>query len=361
MLLELVTCVVAMEVYGDMSASQTVKISIGGLQAELERGKTLEDGAPKTVGPCFSRTNQVISILTYGKSSFPKNSSMQYIILGLIVIAVIYYAWPLLLGVVAVAVGFYFYRNRLRRANLRDLWDILPSLRQSISGSCFIDSSKEGRFVRFCDVIISGPIGQESLKLAMETIYWDDSLDDNCIIKYRRISKVIPVCLIKCSDVLYTFESAQGIVSAFIKSQSLVEVPRNSMDFNVCSLIFLNYPEAAWADDALQQISESLKPIKVAHAASLTNELLAGNSESLLSAMRALDQEANMINDYANELYSAIRKCAEFLAIPEQLRNLSKLDTGTLEAFSKRESIRQSFDEIIAVKSEYDRLSSRGG
>jgi cell fate (sporulation/competence/biofilm development) regulator YlbF (YheA/YmcA/DUF963 family) len=75
--------------------------------------------------------------------------------------------------------------------------------------------------------------------------------------------------------------------------------------------------------------------------------------------MRALDKEATMINDYANELYNAIRKCAEFLAIPEQLRNLSKLDTGALEAFSKRESIRQSFDEIIAVKSEYDKISSQ--
>jgi hypothetical protein len=97
-------------------------------------------------------------------------------------------------------------------------------------------------------------------------------------------------------------------------------------------------------------------PVKKAYNASLTNELLAGNTESLRRTLDILEQDYQDMNDYLDQLGTSIHKCVEFLSIPANLRNFAEYDVSTLEMTYRRQEIRDAFEEVLLIKQEYDSL-----
>jgi hypothetical protein len=69
-----------------------------------------------------------------------------------------------------------------------------------------------------------------------------------------------------------------------------------------------------------------------------------------------LKREHREISAYMTEALQSIQKCAEYLSIPKHLRSFSEYDITTVDLTSKRDHIREGFEEVIAIKNQYDRL-----
>jgi hypothetical protein len=283
---------------------------------------------------------------------------MHYLVAAAILIAIFYYAWPLLLALALISAALFWYQQKMKAASLYELNKVLPGLRADLAEANFVSDAKKCHFSRIREILIAGSLGGEALKIIVESVFWDDSMPTNIDYKYRSISQSFSIKKVTFSDSGFSAESIYQLICRWAEGQSLRRLDPGSFDSRICSLVFMNYAEAAWGDDALRQIEESLNPLREAYNASLTNELLAGGTRSLEASISALEAESRLILDYVEELYDSLRKCSEFLMIPMQLRSLVSLDTRSLEAFARRDDMRRSFEEVVSIKHEYDELRS---
>ncbi len=283
---------------------------------------------------------------------------MQYIIGFLVLIAIVYYLWPYLVFAGLCAGGYFFLARRSRKRSVAKLRALIPLLEEKIEKLFFLHREKEMFFCRVPSIFIGGSDGGESLQLRIDTIFRDPSLPGESCHQYRSNSNFEEVMTIEAFSSRYTIDGIWSAIEDSINNRSLYQIEQDSFDSRICAIIFDNYPEAVWADDALKKIQETVIPITKAYAASLRNELLAANSKSLLKAITTLDREAEIVAKYCEDAYQALHKCSEFLSIPINLRNLVDYDVSTLEINNKQKEIRASFDEVLEIKREYESLGT---
>jgi hypothetical protein len=281
---------------------------------------------------------------------------MQYVVIPLLILAILYYAWPLILALLFIFAAIAYSRNRLRRAVLSEMSTILPYIEDSFSSHFFVGEESGGRAARISNVIISGVPGFEALRVIFDEVYWDESLQDELSFNYRRTARIMPIIQVKSSGKELSADSVRNSILSVAGDIYPRLVLPDTLDAQVSALVFKNYQEAVWGDEALTQIGEALGPLRDAYATSLSNELLVSNSHTLLNAVETLQKDARVIGSYVEEAYVAIRKCFEFLVIPVKVRGLLSLDTASLETFSRKEDMRRAFDEVVSIKRQYDLL-----
>jgi hypothetical protein len=145
-------------------------------------------------------------------------------------------------------------------------------------------------------------------------------------------------------------------LDSFCRRCSVSFFEQGSFDEEVCSLMFLNLPEAQWACKAAAELEATLEPITATYYASLSNELLSGNSKQLLKMINVLQAEHESLCTYARESQDAMRKAHEYLSIPSKLKNFGAINIDTLRVYSRRKHIRDAFNSAVAAKAEYDLL-----
>lgn len=286
---------------------------------------------------------------------------MQYILGGLVIFAFLYYFWPFVILGLACIAGYLWYKRISRNNNILKISESIPRLRETLNDLYLVSPNHGITFGRITDVCIGGlntpgMAGRESLDIRIDTIYGEEHVEADRHLQYRAKSTNMAVMPIESLPTNYEFETIWACITNFLESNQLSPLPPDSLDAKVCSIIFSNYPEAEWADEAINRIVECITPLEKAYNASLTNELLAGNSKSLRRSLDILEREYQEIAEYKHEAELSIRKCAEFLSIPANLRNFTEYDFSTLEVGYRSKEIRESFQEVLAIKHEYDRL-----
>ncbi|WP_156797746.1 hypothetical protein [Synechococcus sp. CB0205] len=281
---------------------------------------------------------------------------MPYLIIFLVVAVVFYHFWPYILLAAVCASGLLVYVQHSRRENIRTIGEIINTVGDRYKGSYFVGDSRSLHVCQFSDLLILGRPGAEYVAVRFDSIFGDECFSDAVYSGYKSKVEYFNAFKIDSFPAGYSNEGLCMSIDNLFASRDLTRLPSDSLDAKVCSIIYDNLPEAEWADSSLKKIYESIQPLQYAYQVSLTNELLSSNSGMLKRALTALEAEANALTDYGNELYVAIHKCSQFLAIPKQLRNATECDVDTLQISAKKNDMRASFAEVLAIKKEYDDL-----
>jgi hypothetical protein len=280
---------------------------------------------------------------------------MPYILGFLVLAFIFYYAWPfILLGAVCSA-GLLAYRQHTRQQNIKLIEACLPQVDNLFLGALYMSERHPLRFCRVSDLSVCGPAGRESVCICIDTIYSGQD-NEEAHTRYWTTRDTHPSGIINSFPTEYTADAICGNIEKILSSLNLVCLPDESLDYKVCSIIFQNYPEAVWADESLVKIEEAMLPLNHAYEVSLDNELLSSNTPLLKRALDALENEAKVLLEYRDEAYLAMNKCAQFLSVPHGLRNVVDYGIETLQIYSKRNEMRQSFAEVLAIKDEYEAL-----
>ncbi|MFM7456812.1 MAG: hypothetical protein ACKO58_05585 [Cyanobium sp.] len=287
---------------------------------------------------------------------------MKYVIAALIAFVVIYHLWPFLLLAAVCCGGFLWYKQLSRDQNIKTISAIMPAIREDLSSLYFIDSGNRTTFGRLTDLQIVGRDktildGKDCLEIELETVKGNTSLRENSCNDYQTSLSKHEAMIIDSFPSDYSTGRLWSAITSVISDQGYEFLPAESFDAKICAIIFSNYPEAEWADQALMKIDECIAPLENAYNVSLRNELLSNNSDILRRSLDVLERERREISAYMTEALQSIQKCAEYLSIPKNLRSFSEYDISTLDLASKRNHIREAFEEVLAIKSEYDQLS----
>jgi hypothetical protein len=280
---------------------------------------------------------------------------MPYILGFLVLAFIFYYAWPfILLGAVCSA-GLLAYRQHTRQQNIKLIEACLPQVDNLFSGALYMSERHPLRFCRVSGLSVCGHAGRESVCICIDTIYSEQD-NEGAHAHYWTTRDTHPSGIINSFPTEYTTDSICGSIKKILSTLNLVCLPDESLDHKVCSIIFQNYPEAVWADESLVKIREAMRPLNHAYEVSLDNELLSSNTPLLRRALDALENEARVLLEYRDEAYLAMNKCAQFLSVPHELRNVVDYGIETLQIYSKRNEMRQSLAEVLAIKDEYEAL-----
>lgn len=280
---------------------------------------------------------------------------MPYIIGFLILALIFYYAWSFILLGAACCVGLLAYRQYTRQQNIKLIEACLPQVENLFLDSLYISERRPLKFCRVSHLSVCGPAGGESVCICIDTIYSEQD-NEAARTHYWTARDTHPSVIINSFPTEYTTETICGSIERVLAALNLACLPDESLDYKVCSIIFQNYPEAVWADESLFKIEEAMRPLNHALEVSRYNELLSSNTPMLKRALDALENEARVLSEYKDEAYLAMNKCAQFLSVPHELRNVVDYDIETLQIYSKRNEIRQSFAEVLAIKDEYEAL-----
>ena len=153
-----------------------------------------------------------------------------------------------------------------------------------------------------------------------------------------------------------SFEGLLSLVVNYLEESAIIRLSEDSLDFKVCKTLFENHDEYEWAISSKIEIGKAIEPLTKAYQASLTNELLSLNKDSLKRAIKILKSELNKLDQYSSQTWNTARKCYEFLSLPANIKLFSEYDAKTLAIDSKSREIRRSFDETMQIKNEYDGL-----
>ena len=297
----------------------------------------------------------------------------------LLLIAILWWAWPLLLALGLAFLAYSAYKSKqvlnreaLRKKNMEGVQSLLPQLKSTLVG-LYGAQEKRGSPPSPMGIIKIIDITLGARKLAVEyciIMPADDNsrlgshipceLSSNIFLKMY--SKVVPLIEIsggERSDDYLLEDLAIELKNLLGSSLSIKFYGELSVESRLAEVIFLNTPEAQWASSAINQIEKALAPVSAAYDISLTNELLHSNQKYLLRAIDVMHKEISNLQEYVQEASSAIRKAYEFLSIPSSLRSFTELDTKPLEIFSRKQEMRAGFQEAVAIKKEYDIL--KGG
>lgn len=294
----------------------------------------------------------------------------------LLLIAILWWAWPLLLVLALAFFAYSVYKGKqvfqieaLRKRNMEGVRSLLPKIRSTLVG-LYGAQAKGGSPASPIGIIKIIDIKLGARKLAVEYCliapadtqstlgsYIPCELSSNIFLKMY--SQVVPMIEIGGGDSSGDYSLDHLVIelkNLFASSCSIKFYDELSVESKLAEVIFLNTPEAQWAFAAINQIEKALAPVSAAYEISLTNELLQGNQKYLLRAVDVMHDEISDLQEYVQEASSAIRKAYEFLSIPSSLRNFAELDTKPLEIYSRKEEMRAGFQEAVAIKREYDNL-----
>ncbi|QPN70749.1 hypothetical protein [Synechococcus sp. CBW1108] len=289
---------------------------------------------------------------------------------------------PLLVFVIAVIlIGLPVAGTLIHAKNVRAAKSILPSLRQTFVGLHGIQQTDQVRCIRIDEIGISEfpqgtDVGTDFLTLFCSVIE-PDLGQSNELVNFTtatggvlggRFSFRIEPGRWHLIDLSFlSFPPIRRWPSIPLFNASLDRLCRQgsvsffgqgSLDAEVCSLMFLNLPEAQWACKAAAELEATLEPITATYYASLSNELLSGNSKQLLKMINVLQAEHESLCAYAREAQDAMRKAHEYLSVPSMLKDLGAINIDSLRVYSRRKHIRDAFNSSVATKAEYDELRS---
>jgi len=298
----------------------------------------------------------------------------------LLLIALLWWAWPLLLVLALAFLAYSVYKSKQasqkeahRKRKMEGVQNLLPQLKLTLVG-LYGAQVKRGSPPSPMGIIKIIDIKLGAGKLAVEycLIIPSDNqstlgsfipckLSSNIFLKmYSQVVPIMKIGVGDSSDDYVLDDSAIELKNLFTSSLSITFFDELSVESRLAEVIFLNTPEAQWASAAINQIEKALAPVSAAYDISLTNELLQSNQKYLLRAINVMHKEISDLQEYVQEASNAIRKAYEFLSIPSSLRNFAELDTKPLEIFSRKEEMRAGFQEAVAIKKEYDVLKGSG-
>lgn len=276
---------------------------------------------------------------------------------GLIIGAILlWYAWPFILAIAGAGLAFLIIKRNQLNNNIEQAKKALRNIREIYKGRYGTREGDPMKCFRIEDISIGGRLTDDSLILKVSVIYWNEKESDEYAYKFKDTQSTWVLGSIgaeRARDEAYW----QNALLETIKNFPTI-FEKDSLESEVCSLMFLNLPEAQWASNAITEIQAALDPIKITYNASLTNELLQGNSKYLLKAISQLEDEISSLSQYAHDACIAMQKVYEFLSVPSSLRNFEQLNTKPLCIYSKSDEMRNKFDSAIAAKNEYDKLKT---
>lgn len=198
------------------------------------------------------------------------------------------------------------------------------------------------------------------LSITYTAIFWDHSISDDYSFKFSSYAREIYLLNLSSERAkkLSTIKSVCEHIQDYFNKENMSFFDNSSLEGDICAVMFLNLPEAQWASSAIAEMQAALDPIKDTYNASLTNELLQGNSDYLLKTISQLEDEISSLSQYAHDACIAIQKVYEFLSVPSSLRNFEQLNIKPLCIYSKSDEMRNNFNSVIAAKNEYDKLKS---
>ena len=282
---------------------------------------------------------------------------MHFVIAALVLIALVYWLWPIILACFVAGIALMLANQAAKRRNLEATKAALPELIERYKGKYALQASDPLKCIRIDDILIR--TGKESdLALAFTSIHWDASQPDAYQYKFIDSQSTRSLILIsgKKANGEFAASSLSNRVEEYFRYASISALDSETLDSRLCSLLFLNLPEAQWASHAISEINNALQPLATTYEASKRNELLAGNKEYLLRAIGQLQREADALSEYSTEACEAMVKIYEFLSVPKALMNFEALDIKPLAVFSKKQEMREEFKSAIAIKKEYDEL-----
>lgn len=284
---------------------------------------------------------------------------MPYLVALLIIAALVYWLWPIFLAT-GIALIIVILNNRsIRERNLAAIESVLPQLRGAYVSLYGVQESDPIKCLRIDDIFISGDT-KKQLAISFSSIVWDQMISDSYSYKFASNTGTWSLLSIESQRdaSIFSLASLSKYVQDFLHYASISIFESSSLESDVCGLMFMNLPEAQWASESIIQINNALDPIKSTYDASLTNELLMGNSSYLLKAITHLENEIKSLTDYAQEACVAMKKIYEFLSVSKSLKNFADLDTKPLQVYSKRQEMQEGFNSAIAIKNEYDNLKA---
>jgi len=259
----------------------------------------------------------------------------------LIILAIFYYFWP------------YFIESHKVESS------ILPLLKQCFKDKLFLRKTSSPKCIRIQDLTFDS---YYSLKLEIFSLGRDsNSTQDTSQIKFFFKDEILFKHIDLKSLTLRggrTYELMVSIIYEFLQKACYDELPSDTIDYEVCKIIFENYPEALWAESSQAEIKKVLQPLSLAYNSSMNNELLAFNKKTMTRSIKLLLDESTQLENYSNEIWDSIRKCYEFLSVPANLKSFGNYDTKILELYARNPEVRRNFAEIIAIKNEYDNILS---
>lgn len=252
--------------------------------------------------------------------------------------------------------GLLVYRQHARAGNIQLIQNCLARIKDEFVDSCLLSERRTMYFYRITDLLVRGRHGSESVFVVIDTIYWDQDLPGDAISRFAFKQNSFPSMSINWFPTDYTPEIICELIEDFLSKSGLLRIPRDSFDSKVASIIFQNYPEVVWADESLSKIEEAVRPLKHAYEVSLANKLLASNTSLLKRALDAFQSETSVLSEYAYEACKAMHQCAQFLSVPQDLRNATGCNVETLRVYDRQNDMRKSFAEVLSIKEEYDNL-----
>lgn len=297
------------------------------------------------------------------------------IIAAILIIALLYWLWPFILALAIVATLYFFYQSERKRKiddarenctklNLAKVTESISDLKSKYVGIFGAQKVDNFRIIKIIDIQIEQRLGKKCLSVFIMRVTPDGGISGgeyqlgaNVCLKFdQQVFKILEIDGENDSDAYSLSWLLEAISVRLSNTLSIDLYDEVSVEAQLSELLFLTSPEVQWASSAINKIENALSPVAAAYSVSLSNELLKGNQEYLLRAMKVMQKELNELKTYTQECLDAMRKAYEFLSIPLALRSFDNLDTKPLEIYSRKKEMRQSFQSAIDVKREYDDL-----
>lgn len=157
----------------------------------------------------------------------------------LIILAIFYYFWP------------YFIESHKVESS------ILPLLKQCFKDKLFLRKTSSPKCIRIQDLTFDS---YYSLKLEIFSLGRDsNSTQDTSQIKFFFKDEILFKHIDLKSLTLRggrTYELMVSIIYEFLQKACYDELPSDTIDYEVCKIIFENYPEALWAESSQAEIKK---------------------------------------------------------------------------------------------------------
>jgi hypothetical protein len=252
-----------------------------------------------------------------------------------------------------ITIGFIFTNQLIQSRNLTVAKSLLACLRQQYVGLYGIQSSESVSCIRIDDVDLRVPPGRSSPLLAVSCSVIEPDGRYKITPGHWYILSLDWAPLSRNSVSVLSFASELG---RFCQARSVNFFGPDSLDADVCAILFQNSPEFRWALGSIAELEVALESAEKAYSASLANELLAGNRVQFSKAVNLLNAEINALRLYALESKGAMRKAYEYLSLPNALKSFNSADIDPLRIYAKGASMRSAFESAVKVKYEYDLL-----
>jgi hypothetical protein len=279
------------------------------------------------------------------------------VVAAVILIALLYWLWPVLLLGAVIWAGIWAFRKKKQQVSSDIANAIIPRLKGRYCGLYGVQQGYKVKCIRIDEVRL-GDHTRPFIVVEWAEIFWDDNQSDEFIYKFVSADHSSNMSDLKgdFSTEDQCYELIINDIDSYLTHAAISLHETGSLDSEVVAILFNNLPEAQWASQSIALINDALSPLIKTHEASLSNELLAANSSEILRAIQLLEAESEKLIEYSSEALVAMKKAYEFLCAPASFRKFQALDTRPLEIYSKQQEMREGFENTLAIKEEYDNL-----